>query len=130
MDYSVLKDTAFLPAPVRERTIANLAALREQLSEALPAKDAEDHMLLGTWNIRDFGKAENLRKGRGPRLPETHFYIAEVTKTHSRDKTQPTPVSQNGSRSHTIVPWAASPRSWRSSSPGWRCSSSGSSATY
>ena len=78
MDYSLLKDSAFLPAPVRERTIANLAALREQLSEALPAKDAEDHMLLGTWNIRDFGKAENLRKGRGPRLPETHFYIAEV----------------------------------------------------
>lgn len=78
MDYSLLKDTAFLPAPVRDRTIANLAALREQLSEALPAKDAEDHMLLGTWNIRDFGKAENLRKGRGPRLPETHFYIAEV----------------------------------------------------
>ena len=78
MDYSLLKDTAFLPAPVRERTIANLATLREQLSEALPAKDAEDHMLLGTWNIRDFGKAENLRKGRGPRLPETHFYIAEV----------------------------------------------------
>jgi endonuclease/exonuclease/phosphatase family metal-dependent hydrolase len=78
MDYSLLKDTAVLPAPVRERTIANLAALREQLSEALPAKDAEDHMLLGTWNIRDFGKAESLRKGRGPRLPETHFYIAEV----------------------------------------------------
>ena len=78
MDYSLLKDTAFLPAPVRDRTIANLGALREQLSEALPAKDAEDHMLLGTWNIRDFGKAENLRKGRGPRLPETHFYIAEV----------------------------------------------------
>ena len=75
MDYSLLKDTAFLPAPVRDRTIANLAALREQLSEALPAKDAEDHMLLGTWNIRDFGKAENLRKGRGARLPETHFYI-------------------------------------------------------
>ncbi len=78
MDYSLLKDTAFLPAPVRERTIANLAALREQLSEALPAKDAEDHMLLGTWNIRDFGKADSLRKGRGPRLPETHFYIAEL----------------------------------------------------
>lgn len=78
MDYSLLKDTAFLPAPVRDRTIANLAALREQLSEALPAKDAEDHMLLGTWNIRDFGKAESQRKGRGPRLPETHFYIAEV----------------------------------------------------
>ena len=78
MDYSLLKDTAFLPAPVRDRTIANLAALREQLSEALPAKDAEDHMLLGTWNIRDFGKADSLRKGRGPRLPETHFYIAEL----------------------------------------------------
>ena len=78
MDYSLLKDTAFLPAPVRDRTIANLAALREQLYEALPAKDAEDHMLLGTWNIRDFGKADSLRKGRGPRLPETHFYIAEL----------------------------------------------------
>ena len=77
MDYSLLKDTAFFRARPRPHD-REPEALREQLSEALPAKDAEDHMLLGTWNIRDFGKAENLRKGRGPRLPETHFYIAEV----------------------------------------------------
>jgi endonuclease/exonuclease/phosphatase family metal-dependent hydrolase len=78
MNYSLLKDTEFLPQADRGRTISNLQALREQLTQALPAKDAEDHMLLATWNVRDLGKPEKERRGFGPRLAETHFYIAEV----------------------------------------------------
>ncbi|MCC6694169.1 MAG: endonuclease/exonuclease/phosphatase family protein [Candidatus Hydrogenedentes bacterium] len=55
-----------------------LLKLRAQLSRDVPAKDADDHVLIATWNIRDFGKDEKQRKGFGPRLPETHFYIAEI----------------------------------------------------
>jgi hypothetical protein len=78
VNYSLLRDTSFLPRADRARTLSNLRVLREQLSQDLPAKDAEDHMLLATWNVRDLGKPEKQRKGFGPRLPETHFYIAEV----------------------------------------------------
>ena len=62
----------------RIRAAANLIALREQLDRSVPSKDAEDNLLLATWNIRDFGKPLNQRRGWGPRLPETWFYIAEV----------------------------------------------------
>ncbi len=62
----------------RVRAAANLIALREQLDKSIPSKDAEDNLLLATWNIRDFGKPVNQRRGWGPRLPETWFYIAEV----------------------------------------------------
>lgn len=79
MQYSLLKG---LEEPDRTRTVRNLKALRDQLTRELPAKDAEDNFLLATWNIRDFGKtaAEGKipRRGYGVRLPETHFYIAEV----------------------------------------------------
>jgi len=60
----------------RERVLRNLVALREQLSVDVPPKDAEDNLLLATWNIRDLGKIN--RRGYGERLPETYFYIAEV----------------------------------------------------
>jgi endonuclease/exonuclease/phosphatase family metal-dependent hydrolase len=63
-------------APERKRAITNLMALREQLQESVPSKDSEEHLLLATWNIRDFGKKN--RRGWGKRLPETWFYIAEV----------------------------------------------------
>ena len=78
MNYSLVKDRRFLPPDDRARVVSNLKALRGQLSGEIPAKDAEDHMLLATWNVRDFGKPEPKRKGYGPRLEETHFYIAEV----------------------------------------------------
>lgn len=42
----------------------------------MPDKDAEHNLLLATWNIRDLGKTN--RRGFGSRLPEMHFYIAEV----------------------------------------------------
>jgi len=65
-------------AKERRRAIENLIALRDQLDKSVPAKDAEDNLLLATWNIRDFGKPVKKRRGWGPRLPETWFYIAEV----------------------------------------------------
>jgi endonuclease/exonuclease/phosphatase family metal-dependent hydrolase len=62
----------------RKRAIANLIRLRKQLDQTVPAKDAEDNLLLATWNIRDFGKPKKHRRGWGERLPESWFYIAEV----------------------------------------------------
>jgi endonuclease/exonuclease/phosphatase family metal-dependent hydrolase len=58
------------------RVIANLEALRAQLDRDLPSKDPDYHLLLATWNVRDFAKRN--RRGYGERLPESHFYIAEV----------------------------------------------------
>jgi endonuclease/exonuclease/phosphatase family metal-dependent hydrolase len=60
----------------RNRVIDNLLALRQQLDRDVPNKDMENNLLMATWNIRDFAKTN--RRGFGERLPETHFYIAEV----------------------------------------------------
>lgn len=60
----------------RVRVARNLQRLMAQLDRDIPAKDAEQNLLLATWNIRDFGKTN--RRGFGKRLPETHFYIAEI----------------------------------------------------
>jgi endonuclease/exonuclease/phosphatase family metal-dependent hydrolase len=62
----------------RKRAVKNLILLREQLESMVPPKDAEDNLLLASWNIRDFGKPLKKRRGWGPRLPESWFYIAEV----------------------------------------------------
>lgn len=62
----------------KARAVSNLIQLRAQLEEIVPSKDAEDHLLLATWNIRDFGKPVRKRFGWGARLPESWFYIAEV----------------------------------------------------
>ncbi len=59
-----------------DRALPNIIALREQLSRDIPPKDAEDHLLLATWNIRDLAKTN--RRGYGERLAESHIYIAEV----------------------------------------------------
>lgn len=59
-----------------DRALPNLIALREQLSHDIPPKDAEDHLLLATWNVRDLAKTN--RRGYGERLEESHVYIAEV----------------------------------------------------
>lgn len=60
----------------RNRVIDNLAALRSQLDRDIPDKDAENNLLLATWNIRDFDKTN--RRGFGDRQTESHFYIAEI----------------------------------------------------
>jgi hypothetical protein len=74
MRYSLLRSR--IKDSDRARVVRNLVALREQLSEEIPPKDAEDSLLLATWNVRDLGKIN--RRGFGDRLPETYFYIAEV----------------------------------------------------
>jgi endonuclease/exonuclease/phosphatase family metal-dependent hydrolase len=66
----------FLPKADRPRAIRCLEALCAQLDAEVPDKDAENNLLLATWNIRDLGKAN--RRGYGPRLRETHFYLAQV----------------------------------------------------
>ena len=75
MNYWLLKQKIKDPDD-RKRVVGHLVALREQLSRDLPPKDAEDNLLLATWNIRDLGKENGW--GYGPRLPESPFYIAEI----------------------------------------------------
>lgn len=60
----------------RDRVIDKLLSLRRQLDNNVPAKDTDNTLLLATWNIRDFDKAN--RRGYGKRLPESLFYIAEI----------------------------------------------------
>jgi hypothetical protein len=74
MDYSQLR--WLKPEAERKRIVRNLRALRKQLDEEVPPKDAESELLLATWNLRDFAKDD--RRGWGERFPESHFYIAEV----------------------------------------------------
>ena len=40
----------------RKRVIDKLVTLRKRLDRALPPKDADQNLLLATWNIRDFDK--------------------------------------------------------------------------
>jgi len=63
------------PVSARRRIITNLEKVRKQLAEELPHKRAEETLLLGTWNIRNF---DDNRFGNGPRLDESLWYIAEV----------------------------------------------------
>jgi len=76
VDYARLKRS--IHRADRERVVGNLEALRAQLDREVPAKDAGSELLLATWNLRDFGKPVSRRFGMGARLPESHFYIAEV----------------------------------------------------
>ncbi len=57
------------------RAIDRLVALREQIRKEIPPRTLRDTLLLATWNIRDF---DSNKFGQGPRLPEAHYYIAEV----------------------------------------------------
>jgi hypothetical protein len=76
MEYWRLRFDDWMPAADRKRVVGNLETLRAQLDEEVPAKNTESDLLLGTWNLRDFGKVN--RKGFGDRQPESFFYIAEV----------------------------------------------------
>ena len=74
MRYNLLKRR--VPASRRQAVATNLFELGQRLDQTIPSKDAEQNLLLATWNIRDFGKRNN--RGFGPRLPESLFYIAEI----------------------------------------------------
>ena len=75
MRYSRLR-FAFRDKQERARVVGNLVRLRKQLDAEIPDKDSGNNLLLATWNIRDFGKIN--RRGYGHRMPESHFYIAEI----------------------------------------------------
>lgn len=64
------------PQATRDKVIDKLLRLRKRLDKYIPPKDADHSLLLATWNIRDFDKP--WRRGFGPRLPESLFYIAEI----------------------------------------------------
>jgi exonuclease III len=63
------------PRTQRRRVISNLERVRAQLRAELPSKKAEDTVILGTWNLRNF---DDNRFGDGPRLDESLWYIAEI----------------------------------------------------
>lgn len=75
MFYSQLK-SRLKKSDERCRAVKNLLQLRGQLDRTVPNKDAEDNILIATFNIRDLGKRN--RRGWGARLPESWFYLAEV----------------------------------------------------
>ena len=72
MEYWKLK---YLEPGKRRRAIGNLKSLRRFLDAQLPKRTAQETLVLGTWNIRNF---DNNHFGNGPRLEETFLYIAEV----------------------------------------------------
>ena len=49
----------------RNKVIDKLLSLRKRLNRSLPAKDADDSLLLATWNIRDLGKRNRRGYGHG-----------------------------------------------------------------
>jgi endonuclease/exonuclease/phosphatase family metal-dependent hydrolase len=59
----------------KQWTIDNLFALRRQLDKEIPSKDAEDNLLLATWNIRELGKRA---PKHGARLSDSFYYLAEI----------------------------------------------------
>ena len=60
---------------VQKRTADSHKRLRRQLDDEMPQKSAENTLVLGTWNIRNF---DDNRFGRGPRTQEDLVYIAEI----------------------------------------------------
>ncbi len=66
----------FIPRERRNHVIDKLLKLKEQLNQQIPDRDLENHLLLATWNIRDFGKVGGFNPQA--RLPESYFYIAEI----------------------------------------------------
>ncbi|XOF32547.1 MAG: hypothetical protein ACL93V_10985 [Candidatus Electrothrix sp. YB6] len=52
----------------RKRAVDNLIRLRAQLDRTVPNKDADDNLLLATFNIRDLGK--NNRRVLVPDFPD------------------------------------------------------------
>ncbi len=61
-----------LNSTIRGRALDGLDRLRTQLTRDIPEKDADNNLLLATWNIRDLTKTKNRR------LSESLHYIAET----------------------------------------------------
>lgn len=57
----------------RDEVIDNLLALRTSLNKKIPDKKLRGNLVLGTWNIREFGNTKY-----GGRMVESLYYIAEI----------------------------------------------------
>ncbi|PIE82142.1 MAG: endonuclease, partial [Candidatus Delongbacteria bacterium] len=66
----------FRSASDRKFVARRLVQLKKQLDKEIPKKDTETNLLIGTWNIRDFGKSN--RRGFGKRTKDSLYYIAEI----------------------------------------------------
>lgn len=55
----------------KKRTLAKLLDLRKSLAVEIPVKRNDQNLIIGSWNIKEFGQMTN-------RLPESYFYIAEI----------------------------------------------------
>lgn len=54
---------------LQKRIVSRLLAIRKKIRAEVPARTAKETLLLGTWNIREFG---------GNRSVESLYYIAEI----------------------------------------------------
>lgn len=57
----------------RDDVIDNILALRKSLNDEIPEKKLRGNLVLGTWNIREFGNTKY-----GGRMIESLYYIAEI----------------------------------------------------
>lgn len=57
----------------RDAVIDNIVNLRSALSDKVPEKKLSGNLILGTWNIREFGNSKY-----GGRMVESLYYIAEI----------------------------------------------------
>jgi len=55
----------------KKRCIEKILILRRGLDDMIPAKKTDRNLILGSWNIKEFGHTKQ-------RLPESFFYIAEI----------------------------------------------------
>lgn len=67
-------ELAELPLDVRERTVAGLKRLRQDLIDTIPARRYESNLLLATWALHKFGQPGILTGTE----PEALFYMAQV----------------------------------------------------
>ena len=65
----------WMDAAEKARTAERLLALRQKLKSEITDRAGRNSLLIATWNLRDF---DSNRLGHGPRLRESHYYIAEV----------------------------------------------------
>jgi len=57
----------------RNAVIDNIIRLRKNLAEKMPEKKLTGNLILGTWNLREFGNTKY-----GGRMIESFYYIAEI----------------------------------------------------
>jgi len=55
----------------KQRTISNLLRLKAGISQHIPSKKVDRNLLLGSWNIKNFGRLRD-------RTAESIYYIAEI----------------------------------------------------